>query len=868
MYLDLKVSTLMNLVIVESPAKAKTINKYLGKDYLVLASYGHIRDLPSKNGSVDPEKNFEMQWEIDSFSKKYLKEITDAVDVSDKIILATDPDREGEAIAWHVKEYLSSKKKLKDKILERVVFNEITKNAILKAIENPRQIEIPLVEAYLARRALDYLVGFNISPILWTKLPGSKSAGRVQSVALKLITEREHEIELFKPEEYWTLSSEFTNLDNKNILSKLSLFEGEKIERFTFKNKAEINKAIEIINKSKFTVKDINSKVHKRNPLAPFTTSTLQQTASGKFGFGASRTMQIAQRLYQGVDIEGETTGLITYMRTDGTQISQEAISEFRELIKGEYGKEYLPETINTYEGKKAKNAQEAHEAIRPTNINRKPNDIKKYVNADQFKLYELIWSRALSSQMNPAEFYRNSIIISSSDGKINFRANGSIVKFDGFLKVYEVPDTDDDIKNILPECKVGENVNILKLNDEQHFTDPPPRYSEASLVKKMEELGIGRPSTYASIISVLSTRNYVEQINKRFHPTDRGKLISAFLEKLFTKYVDYNFTADLENQLDDITSGNVKWDKVLENFWKDFYANVTSVKEKRTREVLDLLNESLGELIFDIDKDNHIDRKCKICSDGILSLKNSFRGGAFIGCSNYPECKFTRPLSKSKAAAQSNLAEPKLIGQNQFGKDIFLKNGRFGPYLQYEKEIEANTEIKKKKGRKKILDNNVKNVSIPKGLNIDDVNLDKANFLCSLPRTLGQNPETGKDIILNVGRFGPYLKSENKSARIENVDEIFSIGLNRAITLIAEAKPGRMSSSVIKDLGEHPEDKKPVKIMKGQYGPYIKYKSLNATIPEEKDPSEITMDDALILIEKRREYDKTKKKGKRKWKN
>ena len=855
----------MNLVIVESPAKAKTINKYLGKDYLVLASYGHIRDLPSKNGSVDPEKNFEMQWEIDSFSKKYLKEITDAVDVSDKIILATDPDREGEAIAWHVKEYLSSKKKLKDKILERVVFNEITKNAILKAIENPRQIEIPLVEAYLARRALDYLVGFNISPILWTKLPGSKSAGRVQSVALKLITEREHEIELFKPEEYWTLSSEFTNLDNKNILSKLSLYEGEKIERFTFKNKAEINKAIEIINKSKFTVKDINSKVHKRNPLAPFTTSTLQQTASGKFGFGASRTMQIAQRLYQGIDIEGETTGLITYMRTDGTQISQEAISEFRELIKGEYGKEYLPETINTYEGKKAKNAQEAHEAIRPTNINRKPNDIKKYVNADQFKLYELIWSRALSSQMNPAEFYRNSIIISSSDGKINFRANGSIVKFDGFLKVYEVPDTDDDIKNILPECKVGENVNILKLNDEQHFTDPPPRYSEASLVKKMEELGIGRPSTYASIISVLSTRNYVEQINKRFHPTDRGKLISAFLEKLFTKYVDYNFTADLENQLDDITSGNVKWDKVLENFWKDFYANVTSVKEKRTREVLDLLNESLGELIFDIDKDNHIDRKCKICSDGILSLKNSFRGGAFIGCSNYPECKFTRPLSKSKAAAQSNLAEPKLIGQNQFGKDIFLKNGRFGPYLQYEKEIEANTEIKKKKGRKKILDNNVKNVSIPKGLNIDDVNLDKANFLCSLPRTLGQNPETGKDIILNVGRFGPYLKSENKSARIENVDEIFSIGLNRAITLIAEAKPGRMSSSVIKDLGEHPEDKKPVKIMKGQYGPYIKYKSLNATIPEEKDPSEITMDDALILIEKRREYDKTKKKGKRK---
>ena len=857
----------MNLVIVESPAKAKTINKYLGKDYLVLASYGHIRDLPSKNGSVDPEKNFEMLWEIDSFSKKYLKEITDAVKESDKIILATDPDREGEAIAWHVKEYLSSKKILKNKILERVVFNEITKNAILEAIKNPRQIEIPLVDAYLARRALDYLVGFNISPILWTKLPGSKSAGRVQSVALKLITEREHEIELFKPEEYWTLTSDFTNTDNKNIFSKLSLFNEDKVERFTFKNKVEINKALELINKSKFKIKDIISKVHKRNPLAPFTTSTLQQTASGKFGFGASRTMQIAQRLYQGIDIEGETTGLITYMRTDGTQLSKEAITEFRSLIKNEYGKEYLPENANTYTGKKAKNAQEAHEAIRPTDISRKPKDIKKYVNADQLKLYDLIWSRALSSQMNPAEFHRNSIVISSEDEKINFKANGSIIKFDGFLKVYEVSETDEDAKNILPECKINDGVNILKLNDEQHYTDPPPRYSEASLVKKMEELGIGRPSTYASIISVLSTRNYVEQINKRFHPTDRGKLISAFLEKLFTKYVDYNFTANLENQLDEITSGKIEWIKVLEDFWKDFYANVNSVKEKRTREVLDLLNDSLGNLIFERNSQDIIDRKCKICSNGELSLKNSFRGGAFIGCSNYPECKFTRPLSKAKAAAQYNLAEPKLIGQNDLGKNIYLKNGRFGPYLQYEKiidPIEADT--KKKKKKKKIKeDNNLKNVSIPKGVDVDKVDLDQAKFLCSLPKVLGQNPETGQDIILNSGRFGPYLKCENKSARLENVDEIFSIGLNRAITLIADAKPGRMSSSIIKDLGEHPEDKKPIRIMKGQYGPYIKYKSLNATIPEEKDPSEITMDEALILIEKRKEYDKSKKKIKTK---
>ncbi len=853
----------MNLVIVESPAKAKTINKYLGKDYLVLASYGHIRDLPSKNGSVDPEKKFEMLWEIDSFSKKYLKEITDAAVDSKKIILATDPDREGEAIAWHVKEVLEKKKLLKDKHLERVVFNEITKKAILDAIKNPRKIHLPLVEAYLARRALDYLVGFNISPILWTKLPGSKSAGRVQSVALKLITEREKEIELFNPEEYWTLASDFTNKDNKNILSKLSLFNGEKVERFTFKNKGEIDKAINILNKSKFKISDVNSKVFKRNPLAPFTTSTLQQTASGRFGFGASRTMQIAQRLYQGIDIEGETTGLITYMRTDGTNISKEAIDDFRKFIIDDYGKKYLPDDPNNYSGKKAKNAQEAHEAIRPTNITRKPSEIKKYINADQFKLYELIWSRAISSQMTPAEFDRNTIIIASTDNKINFRASGSIIKFDGFLKVYQSQETDEDAKNILPEVKLDEEISILKLIDEQHFTDPPPRFSEASLVKKMEELGIGRPSTYASIISVLSTRNYVELINKRFNPTDRGKLISAFLEQLFSKYVDYNFTADLENQLDEITSGKIEWVEVLNNFWKDFYQNVGKVKEKRTREVLDLLNESLGALIFDRDEKDGIDRKCKLCSNGELSLKNSFRGGAFIGCSNYPECKFTRPLSKSKAAAQYNLAEPKLLGQNLNGKDIFLKNGRFGPYLQYEKEKEELEPKKKKRKKKKNENDHLKNVSIPKGIEIDSVDLDKAKFLCSLPKVLGQHPESGKDITLNSGRFGPYLKCENKSARLENVEDLFSIGLNRAITLIAEAKPGRISSSLIKDLGEHPEDKKPVRIMKGQYGPYIKYKSLNATIPEEKDPTELTMEEALILIEKRKEYDKAKKKKK-----
>ena len=853
----------MNLVIVESPAKAKTINKYLGKNYLVLASYGHVRDLPSKNGSVDPENNFKMEWELDSFSKKYVKEIADAAADSERIILATDPDREGEAIAWHVREILENKKLLKGKKVERVVFNEITKKAVTNGINNPREIESLLVNAYMARRALDYLVGFNISPILWTKLPGSKSAGRVQSVALRLITEREHEIELFKPEEFWTIASDFESNQSKLIKSKLSVFDGEKIEKFSFKKKSDSEKALNEIKNQSYKIADVSSKVYRRNPMAPFTTSTLQQTASGKFGFGASRTMQIAQRLYQGIDVEGDTVGLITYMRTDGTQISNEAISDFRKFVDKEHGKEYLPENPNSYTGKKAKNAQEAHEAIRPTDISKKPTDMKKYLSTDQSKLYELIWNRALSSQMNPAEFDRKSITVESENKKINFKANGSTIKFDGFLKVYKFEEKDEDLKNVLPEVKNGDKVNIKELTDEQHFTDPPPRYSEASLVKKMEELGIGRPSTYASIISVLSTRNYVELLNKRFHPTDRGKLLSAFLEKLFIKYVDYNFTADLENQLDEITSGKINWVKVLDDFWKDFYSNVGKVKEKRTREVLDLLNESLGDLVFERDDNGTIDRKCKLCETGQLSLKNSFRGGAFIGCSNYPECKFTRPLSKSKASQQINLAEPKLIGKNDLGKDIFLKNGRFGPYLQYEIEPNELDQNKRKKSKKKKGNENLKNVSIPKGLQIENVDLEKAKYLCSLPKIIGKHPDLNEDISINVGRFGPYLKCSNKSARIESVDELFTIGLNRAVTLISEAKPGRMSSSEIKNLGEHPEDKKPVRIMKGQYGPYIKYKSLNATIPENKDPDEITMEEALILIEKRKEYDKSKKKKK-----
>ena len=851
----------MNLVIVESPAKAKTINKYLGKDFIVLASYGHIRDLPSKNGSVDPENNFKMIWEIDNFSKKYLKDITDAAKDSSKIILATDPDREGEAIAWHVKEFLNEKKLLKDKKIERVVFNEITKKAVTNGIKNPREIEPHLVDSYKARRALDYLVGFNISPILWTKLPGSKSAGRVQSVALRLLTEREHEIENFKPEEFWTLNIKVKSSDGKIFQANTFQIDGNKIEKFYFRNKNEVNNSIEKIKSKNYSISDISSKVITRNPSGPFTTSTLQQSASSKIGFGASRTMQIAQRLYQGIDIEGDTIGLITYMRTDGTNISNEAVELFRSYIKDKFGNNYLPNQPLNYSGKKAKNAQEAHEAIRPTDISLLPENMKKYLSTDQHKLYNLVWTRALSSQMESAKFDRNTITITSDDNLNIFKTSGSVIKFDGFLKIYKNEENNEE-ENILPHVLKGP-IKIEEFIDEQHFTQPPPRYSEASLVKKLEELGIGRPSTYASIISVIANRGYADIVNKRFFPTDRGKLISAFLEKLFAKYVDYGFTAKLEDQLDDITSGKEDWIKVLEKFWKDFNKNVTSVKKKRTREVLDLLNESLGDFIFEVDENGQIDRKCKLCNNGQLSLKNSFRGGAFIGCSNYPDCKFTRPLSKSKAAQQVNLSEPKLLGKNDEGKEIFLRNGRFGPYLQYEIDPNLNqnkTNYKKKKSKKKE-QKNIINISIPKGIPIESIDLSKANFLCSLPKSLGINPENGNEITLNSGRFGPYLKCENKSARLEIVEEIFSIGLNRAISLISEAKPGRISSLLIKDLGEHPEDKKPVRIMKGQYGPYIKYKSLNATIPEEKDPLELTMEEALILIEKRKEYDKSKKK-------
>ena len=836
-----------NLVIVESPAKAKTIEKFLGPDYVVKSSIGHIRDMPKKDMGVNIENDFLPTYAISSDKKKVVADLKKSAKSAEKIFLATDEDREGEAIAWHLQQALSL-----DSNTPRIVFHEITKGAITEAIKNPRTINTDLVDAQQARRIIDRLVGFEISPVLWRKISGARSAGRVQSPVVRLVVEREREISAHNPISTFKVKANLTNKNNQNLEVKLSK---------EFSSKEDALFFAKALLEAKLIVDLVETKPSKRSPKAPFITSTLQQEASQKLGFSVKQTMSIAQNLYR--------EGAITYMRTDGTNISKDAVNLFRDYINNEFGKIYLPIDPLSYSGKKAKNAQEAHEAIRPTDIKRTPDSVKKYLSADQLKLYNLIWSRALSSQMESAKFDRNTIVIQSNNGKNIFKATGSVIKFDGFLKLYNLDDENKDEK-ILPNVEKGE-VNFEKFIDEQHFTQPPPRFSEASLVKKLEELGIGRPSTYASIISVIVNRGYAEIINKRFFPTDRGKLISAFLEKLFSKYVDYNFTASLEDQLDEITTGKESWIKVLELFWKDFNNNVSEVKEKRTREVLDLLNDSLGDLVFDKDNEGNIVRKCQLCSSGILSLKNSFRGGAFIGCSNYPECKFTRPLSKAKAAAQAQLAEPKFIGKHENGNDIYLKNGRFGPYLQYEKilaDVEVEKVTKKKKKTKKLksdVNELLKNVSIPKGLELESIDLEKAQFLCSLPKSLGINPDNQKEITLNTGRFGPYLKCENKSARIENIEEIFSIGLNRAITLIAEAKPGRMSSSIIKDLGEHPEDKKPVRVMKGQYGPYIKYKSLNATIPEEKDPTELTMEEALILIEKRKEYDKTKKSKKRK---
>ena len=846
----------MNLVIVESPAKAKTINKYLGNEFNVLASYGHVRDLPSKNGSVDPTNNFAFEWEVSNTSKKHIKEIYDAAKVSTNIFLATDPDREGEAIAWHITELLNKKNLTKGKIIKRVVFSEITKSAVKNGIDNPRDLDKALVDAYLARRALDYLFGFNLSPVLWRKLPGAKSAGRVQSVALRLICEREVEIESFDPQEYWKIVADI-NIDKHKISANLTHYKSEKIDKFSFKNESDANEVISSFSDKGFQFTDITKKPALRNPDAPFSTSTLQQTASSIFGFGASRTMQIAQRLFQGVEIDGETTGLITYIRTDSTDISKEAIQSYRDYLKINFNNAYLPDTVRSYKSKKAKNAQEAHEGIRPTDVLRKPENMKRYLDEDGFKLYNLIWKRSLASQMSSAAFERTAVTISSDDDSIQLKANGSIQKFDGFLNIYsefnkktesnDNDDNDNEEENDLPDISINDKINKVQPISSQHFTMPPPRYSEASLVKKLEELGIGRPSTYASIISVLKMRNYVEIEKNRFIPEDRAILITGFLKGFFSKYVDYEFTADMEESLDEITSGNVDWREFLEKFWNNFSSNVGEVTELRITNVLDHLNDSLKNHIFEKNEEQVVSRSCPSDNcNGQLSLKVS-RFGAFVGCSDYPECKFTRPISPKK---MKEVVEDTVLGiDDETKKEIKLLSGRFGPYIQL-----GDMEGKEKPKR----------ASIPKGIPATEIDLAKANYLLSLPREIGIHPENKEIITINYGRYGGYINCADKNASLEDNSELFEIGINRAVTLLANAKPGRLrSSSEIKTLGEHPDDKKPIKVMKGKFGPYIKYKTINATIPDQFDPESISMDEAIDLIERKLEKDGNSKKKK-----
>jgi DNA topoisomerase I len=826
-----------NVVIVESPAKAKTINKYLGKNYKVLASYGHVRDLPAKDGSVLPEQNFAMSWQVDSKSRTRLSEIAKAVKDADKVILATDPDREGEAISWHVYQVLNDKKVLKNKDVERVVFNAITKRAVLDAMQNPREINGPLVEAYLARRALDYLVGFTLSPVLWRKLPGARSAGRVQSVALRLICDREAEIEAFNPQEYWSVLAKLANVDGQFFEARIFEFEGRKLQRLDIATEAEAMRIKAMLEKASLSVSTIESKPTKRNPAAPFTTSTLQQDASRRLGFSAKRTMQIAQRLYEGVDIGGETLGLITYMRTDGVQIAPEGIATIREQIKSRYGEKYLPEKQRFYSSK-AKNAQEAHEAIRPTDIALDADQLGKYLDDDQKKLYDMIWKRSIASQMESALIERTTadILAQAGDETALLRATGSVVRFDGFLGVYEVKNTDDDEDaRKLPPLNKDEPVKRESVEAKQHFTEPPPRFSEASLIRRMEELGIGRPSTYATTLSTLQDRDYVVLEKRRFYPQSKGRVVTSFLESFFKKYVEYDFTADLEEKLDSISAGELQWQEVLGEFWQQFSASVEEIKDLRVSHVLDMLNEQLASLAFPEREDGSAPRLCPSCNDGLLSLKVG-KFGAFVGCSNYPECNYTRQLGgndkEDKAGSDDG---PRILGTDpESGVEISLRTGRFGPYVQMGEGKEA------------------KRSSIPKGWVAEETDLETALRLLSLPREVGLHPESGKPITAGIGRYGPFVQHEGVFANLDSVDEVFTVGINRAVDALASkaAKSGkRRSAAALKELGEHPTLGGAVLVKDGKYGPYVNHGKVNATLPKEKDPQAVTLEEALQLI-------------------
>lgn len=815
----------MKLVVVESPAKAKTINKYLGDDYKVLASYGHIRDLPSKDGSVDPQKDFAMQWEFSAAGRKHLNDIITALKDCDTLILASDPDREGEAIAWHILEELKEKKKLDGKKIQRVVFHEITKTAVKEGIENPREIDQDLVSAYMARRALDYLVGFTLSPVLWRKLPGSKSAGRVQSVALRLICERENEIEKFKPEEYWTIDVDLLTQSQAHMLTHLVKLDGKKLDKFTINNADKANDAKAKIDAQEFSVDSVERKKASRYPAPPFTTSTLQQEAARKLRFSAKKTMQVAQKLYE--------DGIITYMRTDAVNLSKDAINACREAIKKYFGESYLPKTAKEYKNK-TKNAQEAHEAIRPSDVMNTPKKMELKLDSDAYKLYELIWKRTVACQMNPAIFDKVVVDVKSQDNRILLRANGQVIQFDGFLKLYQESkdDSDEDEDNvILPNITDGENLNKNDIKPTQHFTTPPPRFTEASLVKKLEELGIGRPSTYANIIAVLQERKYVKVEKLRFIPEDRGRIVTVFLENFFRKYVEYDFTAQLEEYLDDVSAGNKNWKELLKGFWDKFIKTVDNVKPLQVTEVINRIDEALSAHLFPPREDGSDARSCPLCHKGHLSIKFG-KFGAFLGCSEYPECSYTKPLTDTKddeqkeenaSAAKPVNNEDTLMGQYN-SMNVYLKKGPYGYYVQLGEDATATTEKPKR-------------IALPKFIKPEDLTPEKAMILVSLPRDLGNGIE------VNIGKFGQYLKQGLKTKSLTGEDNIFNITLERAQEILQNV------TTQAKILGKHPQTQEDIILSKGKYGMYLKCGKNNYRIPKGYAPSSLTQEEAIQIV-------------------
>ena len=827
----------MNVVVVESPAKAKTINKYLGPDYKVLASYGHVRDLPSKDGSVKPDEDFAMIWEADPKSKKRISDIAEAMKGATRLILATDPDREGEAISWHVLDELNRKRAIKGAEVQRVVFNAITKSAVTEAMRHPRAIDQELVDAYLARRALDYLVGFTLSPVLWRKLPGARSAGRVQSVALRLIVDREQEIEAFRAQEYWTVEAD-VSAGADPFLARLVKHEGKKLSTFDLADETSALAARAAVEAASFTVSAVEKKPGKRNPPPPFTTSTLQQEAARKLGFSAQRTMQAAQKLYEGVDDQG---GLITYMRTDGVSTAPEAVTEARQVIGERFGAAYVPAEPRYYKTK-AKNAQEAHEAIRPTLLSRRPEHVR--LEGDLGRLYELIWKRMAASQMEGARVEKTTIDLDSADGRTGLRATGQVIQFDGYLAVYEEgrDDEADEDGGRLPAVNQGASARVIEARADQHHTEPPPRYSEASLVKKLEELGIGRPSTYASILTVLRDRAYVRMDKNRFIPEDKGRLLTAFLEEFFSRYVEYDFTASLEEKLDLVSSGDLAWKDLLRDFWTEFHKAVEGVGDLRVTQVLDALNVSLAPHIFPERADGGDPRLCPTCNAGQLSLKVG-KFGAFVGCSNYPECRYTRQLAQAEGA-EGEAAEN---GDRELGLDpitgaaVWMKVGRFGPYV----------ETAAAEGEKP------KRASLPKGWTPASTDLAAALKLLSLPREVGVHPEDGEMILAGLGRFGPYVAHAGTYASVENIDQVFEIGINRAVDLLAQkraggGRPQRGQAAALKELGAHPRSGAPVRVLAGRYGPYIACDGVNANVPKTKAPEEVTLEEAVALLDER----------------